>query len=509
MLPAPRSPLSSPRIAVIGAGISGLAAAHRLVELLTHARIVLFEASNRLGGILDTVHRDGFLVERSADNFLTKSPAATDLCRRLGLADQLLRTDETRRRATVVRDGRLLPIPDGFYLMSPRKLGPLLKSPVLSPLGKLRLLAEPLIPRRATNFDVAEVGLSPGTDESVADFACRRLGREIFERLVQPLVAGIFTADPAKLSMAATMPEFVAYERDFGSLLRATLRRKNSNDSDSASGARYGLFATPKNGLTSLVAALADRLPPDSIRLRTPIANIQRTPSGLWQLNPSSLSDSPPLGAEGLGEGGERRLGVTTNPELFDALIIALPAPAAAKLLASLDHELAAELAGIPYASAAVVSAAYRRSQVHHPLDSFGFVVPQVEGRRIIAASFSSQKFTGRAPNDSILIRTFLGGAMRPELVDLSDDELARLAQDELTSLLGITGMPLFTDVARWREAMPQYHVGHVARVERIEHRAKRWPSFALAGNAYHGVGIPQCISSGESAAELIAAWFS
>ncbi len=494
---------TAPRIAIIGGGITGLAAANRIHELLPHAELALFESSPRLGGVLDTVEREGFLIERSADNFLTKLPAAVELCRRLGIADTLFSSDETRRRAFVVRDGRLLPIPDGFFLMSPRKLWPILKSPILSLPGKLRLLAEPFVsrghtPKKTLNPQPSTLN-SP--DESVASFARRRLGRETFERLVQPLVAGMYTADPEKLSMAATMPEFLAIERDHGSLLRATRRTGRFSDQsrDAASGARYGLFVAPRDGMKSLVEALTARLPPDAIHLNTPVTRIEKSSDSHWQVTvdqhrASSIQD---------------RASSIQHPASYDALLLALPAHAAARLLRSCDPELAAKLDAIEYAGCAVVSLGFARRQIAHPLDGFGFVVPRVENRRIIAASFASQKFPGRAPEDAVLIRVFIGGALQPELLDLPDADLRQLAIDELRDLLHITGEPTITDIARWPRSMPQYHVGHLERVARIEQLSARHPTLALAGNAYHGVGIPQCIASAEAAAEQIASHFT
>jgi oxygen-dependent protoporphyrinogen oxidase len=463
----------SPRIAIIGGGISGLAAAHRLRELLPNSDLSLFEASDRLGGVLETIERDGFLIERSADNFLTAPPAALELCRRLGMEDELVTTDESRRRAFVVRNGQLVPIPEGFYLMSPRKLLPLLRSPLLSVFGKLRLLAEPLIPRGP--IGVAQHDLT--TDESVASFARRRLGREVFERFVQPLVAGIYTADPEKLSMAATMPQFVEMERSYSSLLRATLRRTDTDKS--ASGARYGLFLAPKHGLQSLVTQLVDSLPRGAIHLNTSIPRVDRQ-DGKWRLSSDPNST-------------------------FDALVVAVPAYAAAELLEHTQPDIAAELAAIEYAGCAVVSLGFQRRQIGHALDGFGFVVPQTENRRIIAGSFASLKYPGRAPESDVLIRVFIGGALQAELLDLPDTELRRIAHDELAELLQITGMPLVADIARWPRSMPQYHVGHLARLDRIEQLAAGVPTLALAGNAYRGVGIPQCIASGEAAAERMS----
>jgi oxygen-dependent protoporphyrinogen oxidase len=485
-----------PRIAVVGGGISGLAAALRISELLPHAKLDLFEASPRLGGVLDTVSRDGFLIERSADNFLTTPPAAVDLCRQIGIAGQLLETDETRRRAMVVRNGRLLPIPRGFYLMSPRKLWPILTSPLLSPFGKLRLLAEPLVSCRNPSPSGRGQGEGALDDESVASFARRRLGQEAFERLVQPLVAGIYTADPEQLSMAATMPQFWACEREHGSLRalktgrlsdRSNCEARSSANTNDATGARYALFAAPKNGMTSLIEAIATRLPPESIHLITSVISIYRD-ADAWNLNFKSTPHSP----------------LPTPHSQFDALILAIPSHAAARLITSFDSALANELTAIPYAGCAVVSLGFARHAIGRPLNSFGFVVPQVERRRIIAASFASLKFTGRAPDDSILIRAFIGGALQPELAELPDADLRRVALEELIELLQITGEPLFVDIARWPASMSQYHVGHLQRVARIEQLAAHHPNLALAGNAYHGVGIPQCIASGNQAAEKI-----
>jgi len=491
---------ASPRIAVIGGGISGLAAAQRVAELLPRAEIELFEAADRLGGVLHTVKRGGFLIERAADNFLIKPPAGIELCRQLGLADELLTTDESRRRAFVVRSGKLIPIPEGFFLMSPRKLWPLLASPLLSLAGKLRLLAEPLIPRRRNaplNPDPSTP--NPQLDESIASFCRRRLGREVFEQLVQPLVAGIYTADPEQLSMAATMPQFLEYERTSGSLLRATLRlplsagegRGEGDPTNAASGARYGLFVAPKDGMTSFVSALADRLPRLRIHLNAPVSTIELV-NDHWRLEWISTAISPPI---------------PQSP--FDAVIVALPAHAAADVVQQCDAALADELAEIEYASCAVVSLGYARRQIGHPLDGFGFVVPQTERRRIIAGSFASLKFPGRAPEHHVLIRVFIGGALQPEMLKLPDAELIRIAREELAELLQIAGEPVVSDIVRWPRSMPQYHVGHLDRVARIEKLAAAHPTLALAGNAYRGVGIPQCIASGQAAAERIAAQFT
>jgi protoporphyrinogen/coproporphyrinogen III oxidase len=464
------SAIAARRIAVIGGGISGLAAAHRVTELLPQAELVVFEASGRLGGVLETVERDGFLVERSADSFITKYPWATDLCQRIGLGDSLIPTDESQRRALVVRGGELLPVPRGFVLMTANRTWPILTTRVLSWRGKLRLLAEPYMPRR----DRSRQG-----DESVGSFARRRLGQEAYDRLVQPLLGGIHTSDADKLSLAATFPEYIAQEEYFGRIQRVG---NNKGSAPTESGARFNLFVAPAKGVGSLVAALASRLPPGSVRLNSPVASLERLANGKWKFE--------------LGQG---------RAEEFDAVIVALPAPAAAKLLAGVDAQLSTDLATIEYAGCAVVCLAYRRDQFGRLPQGFGFVVPRIENRQIIAASFASEKFPGRAPAAQVLIRVFIGGALAPQLAELPAAELERIAHSELTSLMQISGAPQWTDTARWPASMPQYHVGHLQRVAQIESRVTQIAGLALAGNAYHGVGIPQCIHSGEEAAERIA----
>jgi protoporphyrinogen/coproporphyrinogen III oxidase len=461
-------------VVVIGGGITGLAAAHRLVELDPAREVMLFEAGHRLGGVIETLHHDEYLVERSADNFITNVPWAVDLCRRIGIAEQLIPTSGQRRSALVVRHGRLEHVPEGFMLLAPGRAWPILKTPILSPLGKLRLFAERLLPRRK------EQG-----DESLAEFARRRLGRETFERIVQPLVGGIYTANPEKLSLQATLPRFLEMERRWGSLTRGARQARIAKggaraDGNGESGARYGLFVAPRDGLSSLVQAIARKLPPHTIRLGCRVERLVPRGEDGWTM---ALADGP--GAIDC-----------------DAVIVAAPASAAAQILSSVEAGLAENLARIEYAGTAVVSLAMRRDQISHPLDGFGFVVPAIENRRILAASFASIKFAGRAPADTVLVRAFIGGACQGELLDLDDEALRRIASEELRALLGIRGECTLRDIARWPRSMPQYHLGHLSLVESIEQAAARWPGLALAGSAYRGVGIPHCIHSGEMAAD-------
>jgi protoporphyrinogen/coproporphyrinogen III oxidase len=463
------SAASRRRVAVIGGGISGLAAAHRIRELDPTANVTLLEATGRLGGVIQTTRRDGWLIERSADMFTTREPWAIDLCRRIGISDDLVETDARYRRAFVVRRGRLQPVPEGFTLMSPGKIWPIIATPILSPLGKARVAYERFI--RPTQDD---------SDESLESFVVRRFGREAFERLVQPLIGGIYTADPSKLSMAATLPQFLEMEQKHGSVTRG-MRAKKAGDKEHGTGARYGQFVAPRDGMQRIVDAIAARLPPGSIRTKHEVTHIHRS-NFKWHI---TAANSPQL-------------------EPFDDLIIAAHANAASRLLRTVDDELATKISYIPHAGCSVAVLGVRRDQVLHPLDGFGFVVPAIENRQIIAASMASVKFPGRAPSGKVLLRVFIGGALQAHLAALPDADIRRIVLDELGELIGLSGEPELFEVARWLGVMPQFHVGHLEAVRRIEERATALPHFALAGNAYRGVGIPFCIRSGELAAERV-----
>ncbi len=471
------SAINTSSVAVIGGGISGLAAAHRLLELSPNVAVTLYEAGERLGGVLRTVSEAGYLLEQSADSFITNLPEALGLCRRMGLEDQLIGTNPERRGAEVVCRGQLHRVPEGFMLMAPHDAWQVWRSPLLSWRGKLRLLSECCVPRRPASLQ----------DESLASFAIRRLGREAFERLVQPLVSGIYTADARQLSMAAALKRFWEMEREHGSLMRAVWRQRKfaSKHESSGSGARYSLFMSLRAGMQQLVDALSARLPADSVRLRTAVTEMEHA-GGNWRLRLSR-----------------------DEVAKHDAVVVATPAPQGAKLLATIDATLAEELAGIPYAGTILALVGYRTEQIQRPLRSFGFVVPEIERREILAASYSSLKFPGRAPEGRVLIRVFLGGATRPDQLELDDEQIRGVVQRELGELLGVRGQPELFRVIRWRDAMPQYHSGHCERVERVDARVARYPTLALAGNAFRGVGIPQCIASGEEAATRVLAGLS
>ncbi len=461
------------RVAIIGGGVSGLAAAHQLIKQDPSLDVQLYEAGPRVGGVIQTVRKDGFLIEGAADNFITSIPGGIELCEDLGLADDLIGTNPDGRGADVLSNGRLEPIPSGFMVMAPSRIWPLLSTRILSPWGKLRSGLEVFVPRKK----VAE-------DESLKSFVCRRFGKELFDRLVQPLVGGIYTADPNRLSVAATMPRFLEMEREHGSLIRGMLagRKASGKRAEKAGGARYSQFMTLRGGMSKLINALHDSLPEGSVHLNAAIGSIHRR-GQRWRLR---MKD-PSVGSVDA-----------------DAVIVAAPAGHASSMLTHVDAAIAEDLGGIEYASCAVVSLAFRRDQIGHPLGSFGFVVPQIEDHLILSCSFSSEKYEGRAPEGTVLMRVFIGGACQGGLLRLPDKELLELARWEVAKLLDVSGEPLMQHITRQTHAMPQYHVGHRARVERIDERLQNYPSLALAGNALNGVGVPGCIDSGQKAARRI-----
>lgn len=512
-----RSVSTTRRIAIIGGGLAGLSAAHRLHELaLEHKhpwQICLFEAGPRLGGIIGTEQVGDYLVDIGADSFLTTKPAGVGLCRRLGIEDRLVPTDARYRGALVLFEGRPVPIPEGFQLLSPTAIMPVLTSPLFSVWGKIRLMMELFVPnaRRSAETKTSMTSVSESLvdsslgDESLADFVRRRFGREALDRLIQPLVGGIYTSDPEKLSLAATMPRFLEMERDYGSLIRASLRSPNRNkstpvgtstdtDRDRSSGARYGQFAGLKGGMEDLLDALRRSVEiACRVRLNCPITAVT-SQEGTCDATASRCGS--PGWVVSLHDG---------TREQFDAVIVTVATPRAADMLQKTDPDLASELRGIEYASSALVISGHRLQDVQNPLNSFGLVIPHAERRSILAVSFSSRKFPERAPADRVLLRTFVGGALQPELFKLPDDDMIAMVRRELSEILGVGGDPDFMRVYRYPNSMPQYHVGHLDRIRRIDAAVQRWPGLALAGHAYRGVGIPDTIACSETAAETIA----
>lgn len=466
------------RIIVVGGGISGLAAAHHLFELNRERdielQVILLEASQRLGGCIYTEQVGDYLVESGPDSFISEKPWALRLCERLGITSRLISTNPTHQNIYVVHKGSLEPLPEGFFLLAPTRLWPLIRTPLFSWRGKLRMVFELFLPRGGKD-----------SDESLGSFVRRRFGSEVLERVAQPLIGGIYAADPERLSLAATMPRFLEMERTQRSIIRAmwSERHGRSRNQQSGSGARWSLFVALLGGMQELVDAIASQLPKGAVHLNTNATELE------W--NPAK----------------KRSWTVTTDRgEKFEAdgVILALPAYASAGLLASLAPELAQELRAVPYASTAIVSLAYRRAEIPHRLEGFGLIAPAIESRKIIACTFSSIKYSGRAPDGYVLLRAFVGGALQPSLLEQDDRTMETFVRQELAALLGVRAEPFFCRIHRYPRSMPQYQVGHQERVRQIEDHLKKLPALALAGNAYHGVGIADCVHSGEEASERL-----
>jgi oxygen-dependent protoporphyrinogen oxidase len=453
-------------VAIVGGGISGLAAAHALTK--RGVRFTLLEAQPRLGGVIRTERESGFILEAGPDALLAQKPEGVALCRELGLGDRLVPTNPDARTVFVSRRGRLHPLPEGMMLAVPTRALPFLRSGLFSWPGKLRMGLELLIPAS-----------SDGADESIASFLRRRFGQECVDRLGEPLLAGIHAGDPEQLSIRATFPRFVELERRHGSLIRGMWASAPASSTASSG------FVSLKDGLGELVTALADRLPAASLRKATPVRWVHRSGAALTVV-----------------VGGGATLSVR-------AVVMAAPAPKAASILEPLAPETAAFLADIAFASTATILLGYRRADVTHPLNGYGFVVPRSEGSLVSALSFVSTKLLGRAPEGHVLLRAFVGGMRDPKALELEDAALVAAVVQELTPLLGLRAEPVLTRVFRWPSATPQMQVGHLERLSTIEREVATIPGLFLSGAGLRVTGIPDCIADGTRAGEAAAAYLT
>jgi oxygen-dependent protoporphyrinogen oxidase len=460
------------RIAIVGGGISGLAAAFALEEQRrsgVDVEYVLYESSSRLGGVLRTEYIDGCIVEAGPDSFITEKPWATDLCRALGLGDQFIGSNDPDRKTYILTNGRLVEMPDGLMFMVPTKILPTGLSPLFSWKTKLRMTQELFHPPHAI-----------GHDESVAAFVERHYGSEMVDRLADPLLSGVYGGEAASLSVRAVLPRFSEMERTHGSLGRAMLaaRKKMS------AGPRKPpptLFTSLKQGMQHLAETVVSRLTPASLLKNTPVQAIQRE-AGSWVVSAGLQSDQ------------------------FDSIIVALPAPAASEVLRIVSPELAGELGAIQYSSSITVGLGYDREVRQSLPPGFGFLVPRSEGKKLLAATFVHNKFPHRAPEDRALLRCFFAGRNAEEIWPLADNQIIAIVRNELQQILGLRAEPLFARVYKWKSAMAQYGVGHLDRLDRMERLRQQLPGLALAGNAYRGIGVPDCVRSGREAAEQLAA---
>jgi oxygen-dependent protoporphyrinogen oxidase len=477
------------RTAIIGGGIAGLAAAYELEKSRRTGAAVeytLFEARERLGGSLASEVVDGAVLERGPDSFLSEKPAATELCRELGLGDQLTPSNDAQRKTYIVVRNRLVPLPDGLMFLVPTKLVPTALTRLFSLKTKARMALELLHPPRPS-----------GHDESVAELVERHFGAEAVDRLADPLLSGIYGGDATLLSAQTVLPRLVEMENKYGSLTRGMLaahRQMRARAAQAGKGKAAGsgrpapraIFTTLRGGLQQLVDALEARIEPDWVRRSTAVGALEKVDGG-WRVS-----------SEGMAE-------------FYDAAIVASPAWAASVLLRPVDTALSDELGGIPYSSSITVNLVYDEAKLGRLPDGFGFLVPASEGRAMLACTFVHRKFLGRTPQGKAVLRAFLGGMRNEALLTETDAALVAIVRRELSEILGpdVIGSnvePLHSQVSRWRLAMAQYAVGHQARQQRIAGCLAALPGLRLVGNAYDGIGIPDCIRLGRQAArELVA----
>ncbi|MGB6193312.1 MAG: protoporphyrinogen oxidase [Terracidiphilus sp.] len=465
------------RTAIIGGGIAGLAAAYELETARTAgaaAEYTLFEAGPRLGGVLSSQIVQGAVIERGPDSFLSEKAAGAELCRDLGLGDDLVLSNDVARKTYVVVHNRLVPLPDGLMFMVPTKLVPTAMTPLFSMKTKMRMAIELMLRPRSSN-----------ADESVAALVERHFGAEVVDRLVDPLLSGIYGGDAAQLSARTVLSRMVEMEARYGSLTRGMLTaHKQMRARAAQNGARPAprpVFTTLRGGMQQLVDALEARIDAALVRRSTAVRGLEKSASG-WKVIAGDTSG------------------------LYDAVILASPAWAAAEMLGGIDRSLSHELSSIPYSSSITVNLIYDEGKIGHLPDGFGFLVPTSEGRSMLACTFVHRKFLGRTPKGKAVLRAFLGGVKNEALLAVSDGELLAMVQRELSEIMGAhviaqNADPEYAQVSRWRRAMAQYAVGHQERMRRVQDRLQALPGLQLAGNAYDGIGIPDCIRLGRQAA--------
>jgi oxygen-dependent protoporphyrinogen oxidase len=479
------------KTAIIGGGIAGLAAAYELEKARAAGADVeytLFEAREQLGGSIASEIVNGAVLERGPDSFITEKPAAAELCRELGLAADLVPSNDAARKTYILVKNKLVPLPDGLMFLVPTKLIPTALTPLFSLGTKIRMGLELLHPPRPTGLE----------DEAVATLVERHFGPEAVDRLADPLLSGIYGGDATQLSARTVLPRLVEMEAVCGSLTRGMLaaHRKmrakagetakkngalNGNGNGRANQAPRPIFTTLRGGLQQLVDAIEARLNPASIRLSTPVSAIEKVSDG-WRIEADGIKQT------------------------YDSVIVCSPAWAAGVLLVPVDAALGEDLSAIPYSSSITMNLVYDEADLGPLPDGFGFLVPASEGRAMLACTFVHRKFLGRTPDGKAVLRAFLGGMKNEALLAEPDDVLVTTVRRELQEILGIRARPEHTQVSRWRRAMAQYAVGHQSRARRVAERVAALPGLKLAGNAYDGIGIPDCIRLGRQAAkELLA----
>ena len=469
------------RIGIIGGGISGLSVAYYLEKARGGGAQLawqLFEQTTRLGGIVGSEHQNisagcaegGCVIETGADSFLSEKPWAFELCRELGLEDQLIGSNDAQRKTFVLLRGKLVPLPEGLQFIVPTSLESVTRSELFSEETRRIIADEAEFQPRKSNGD-----------ESVAAFVARHFGNEVVERLADPMLAGVYGGRAANLSMRTIMPRFVQMEEEHGSLIRALQSSAGKRQSS------HSIFTTLKNGMQQLLDAMTARLDAAAVHTQYTVTDLRRAEQ--WKLT------------------GKLR-GADFSDD-FDAIILATPAYAAARLLQGSCPELAQELEKIAYTSSLIVTLAFPKKELQQQgslPEGFGFLVPAKEKSSLLACTFVGNKFNYRVASDLVVVRGFLGGVRNEAALALSNPDAIALVRREFSEILGINAEPAFVRVFRWPHSMPQYEVGHLERVARIEALRAEIPGLYLLGNAYRGVGVPDCIREGRTAAEKIKA---
>jgi oxygen-dependent protoporphyrinogen oxidase len=462
--------MAEKRVIIVGAGITGLATAHAILEKAPDTDVTLLESAARAGGNISTERADGFVIDGGADSWVSAKPHATALAREMGLASDLVGTIEENRRVYVAAKEGLYALPEGFVLGVPTQFWPIVRTPLFSIRAKLRMGLEPFVPRREAN----------GEDESIASFVSRRLGREVTDRLVAPLLGGIYGGDAKDLSIRATLPQFVEAEAKHGSLVRAMRAQRARPTNGEAASA----FVSLRGGVGDLVDRLAVEV---GDRLRTGVRV-----SSLSPLEPADTRGRFAVDIEGRA------------PLFADSVVLAVPARAASRLLLTIEPRASELLGAIPHSSTAVVFLAFRRADVHRALDATGYIVPRNLGSPVLAATWVSSKWDGRSPDGVVLLRVFLGGAGRDEVVTRDDAALVMLAKTEVGARMAVVGEPLMSRIFRFMHASAQPLVGHVERIAEVNQRLASHPGLFVAGSGYDGVGIPDCVRQARRVAEAI-----
>lgn len=472
------------KIVIIGAGISGLSTAYFLKENSAEdLDITIIEKKSTLGGNINTQKFDGYLVEGGPDSFLSEKPWAMALCKRIGLTEELLPTNAEHQKTYIYSKKKLHPMPEGLILMIPTKVMPLAYSSLLSIPGKIRMGLELFIPKRKST-----------SDESFGHFVQRRLGKEALNKIAEPFIAGVHGGDPNKMSIKASFPKFVAMEQEDGSLIKGMIKRManfkkmaegkraSDNPNNNEAKIRITMFMSLKGGMTTLVDTLLTKIKDAKIRTETTVTDISASDGGYT------------VAIEG------------EDSIKADSVVICTPAYSASTIFRSLNRSLHEKLLTIPYASTSTISMSFKRSQIKKSIDGFGFVVPKAEGKRIIGSTWSSIKWAGRAPDDELLLRCFVGGSLHEKLLEKTDEEVMTMVLEDLKSIMDIEGEPVMSRMFRYKKAMPQYTIGHEERVEGIEFELKEHQGLFLTGSAYHGIGISDTVREAESTAKKVLA---